>query len=213
MTSTLPQQEFWTLEDLALHFGPIELQRPLSKQDFLELTERYPNLRMERASNGTTILMSPVKKGSSRRESGLHGLLFMWNYQHGKGEVYGPNGTYELPDGATKMPDASWISPERLENQSGGEETFLQVVPDFVAEIRSASDRLSKLQEKMSDAWMANGVRLAWLIDPYEEKAYIYRAGAPQPEVIEGFSGKSLSGEAVLVGFALPLEEMKRREG
>ena len=60
---------------------------------------------------------------------------------------------------------------------------------------------------------MANGVRLAWLIDPYEEKAYIYRAGAAAPEVVEGFSGKALSGEAVLPGFSLPLEEMQRRDG
>lgn len=213
MTSTLPQQELWTLEELALHFGPIELQRPLSKQAFLALAERHPNLRMERASNGTTTLMSPVKKGSSRRENRLGFLLNLWNYQHAQGEVYGPNGTYDLPDGTTKMPDASWISPQRLQDPSGEEEAFIQVVPDFVVEIRSASDRLSKLQDKMIDTWMANGVRLAWLIDPYEEKAYVYRAGAPAPEVVEGFSGKSLSGEAVLEGFELPLEEMRQREG
>ena len=56
---------------------------------------------------------------------------------------------------------------------------------------------------------MANGARLSWLIDPYDEKVYIYRPGR-EVETIEGFAGKTLSGEDVLPGFELPLEEMMR---
>ncbi len=209
--SVLTRRKYWTLDQLALHYGPIEIQRPLSKAEFVRLTERYPDLRMEREANGTTTLMSPVKKGSSRRENRLGFLLNLWNYQHSSGEVHGPNGTYDLPNGATKMPDASWISPERLAGQTDDEERFMTIVPDFVAEIRSGTDRLGKLQLKMTDTWMANGVRLAWLIDPYEEKAYIYREGEAAPEIVEGFSEQILSGEAVLNGFLLPLKEMKRR--
>ena len=150
MAVTLAQREHWTLEDMALHFGPLEMHRPLSKASFVELAERYPNLRIEREFNGNITLMSPVKKGSSRRESSLHGLLFIWNFYHSSGEVYGANGSYDLPDGATKMPDASWISPERLANQPDDEEQYIQIVPDFVIEIRSHSDGLPKLQEKMT---------------------------------------------------------------
>ena len=61
----------------------------------------------------------------------------------------------------------------------------------------------------MTDTWMANGVRLAWLIDPYEEKVYIYRAGQ-EAEVVEGFEGRVLSGEGVLEGLELPLDVMRR---
>ena len=211
MTATLPFKEHWTLEELTLHLGPLEIQRPLSKSEFTQLAERYPKLRMERDPDGTTILISPVKKGSGRRESSLHGLIFLWNYHKGNGEVYGPNGTYDLPNGATKMPDVSWISPERLAGEPEDEESFIHIVPDFVAEIRSASDRLSKLQQKMKETWIANGVRLAWLIDPYEERAYIYREGQAEPEIVEGFSDRSLSGETVMPEFSLPLEKMKRR--
>lgn len=206
--------EYTSLPDLVAESGPVELQRPFAKEDFVALAERYPELRMERESNGFVTLMSPVKKGSGRRESGLHGLLFMWNYQTGQGEVYGPNGSYDLPDGATKMPDASWISPERLAaqgNEDDDEETYIRIVPDFVAEIRSSSDSLSKLQAKMTHSWMANGVRLAWLIDPYEEKAYIYRTGAQEPEVISDFANSILSGEKLMPGFELPLKTMLRR--
>jgi len=150
MMTTLAQREHWTLEDMALHFGPLEMHRPLSKESFVELTERYPNLRIERASNGNITLMSPVKKGSSRRENRLSFLLNIWNFHHSSGEVYGANGSYDLPNGATQMPDAFWISPERLANQPDDEEQYIQIVPDFVIEIRSHSDGLPKLQEKMT---------------------------------------------------------------
>ncbi len=211
MTASIPRRKHWTLEELASEFGPIELQKPLSKEAFLQLAEQHPDLAMEREPNGTTTIMSPVKKGSSRRENRLSFLLNLWNYETQLGEVFGPNGTYDLPNGAIKMPDVSWISAERVAGNPEEEEQFIQVVPDFVAEIRSASDRLQKLQEKMTDSWMANGVRLAWLIDPYEEKAYIYRQNA-EPETIVGFAGKSLSGENILPGFHLPLNEMMRRK-
>jgi Uma2 family endonuclease len=208
--TTTAERSTWTLEDLATQFGPVELHGPVSKDAFVAMASRHPNVRMEREPNGTVTLISPIKKGSSRRENQLSFLLNYWNYQVGKGEVFGPNGSFDLPDGAIKMPDVSWIAPERM-NDSGGEEEYIQVVPDFVAEIRSATDRLQKLQQKMTDTWIANGVHLAWLIDPYEEKVWIYRLGASEPEVVEGFSGKSLSGEEIMSGFELPLDTMKRR--
>lgn len=212
MTALLSRRKEITLEELARHYGPVELQRPLSKEEFTALAERYPDLSMERESNGTVIVMSPVKRGSSKRESAILGLLYAWNYQQNRpGEVHGATGGFDLPNGATKSPDAAWISPERLLDATEEEETFIKIVPDFVAEVRSGTDRLKKLQAKMTDTWMSNGVRLAWLIDPYEEKAYIYRAGKAEPEVMEGFSGKKLSGEDVLPGFELPLETMQRK--
>ena len=210
--SAPPRRKHWTLDQLATLYGPIEIQRPVSKADFMALAAEYPNLRMEREPNGSVTIMAPSKEGSSHRESQLFGLLFLWNHLHGQGKVHGPNGTYDLPNGATRMPDASWISSARADESPGAEDRYINTVPDFVAEIRPQSDRLPKLQAKMRDTWMANGVRLAWLIDPYEEKAYIYRAGTDALEVVEGFEGKELSGETVLPGFSLPLAEMKKRD-
>lgn len=214
MTALLSRRKEITLEDLALHYGPVELQRPLSKEEFTALAERYPDLNMEREASGTVTVMSPVKRGSSKRESAIVALLYAWNYyqQSNSGEVHGATGGFDLPSGATKSPDAAWISPERLAAASDDEENFIRIVPDFVAEVRSGTDRLKKLQAKMTDIWMSNGVRLAWLIDPYEEKVYIYRAGRKEPEVVEDFSEKKLSGEDVLPGFELPLETMQRKK-
>ena len=209
MTSTRSRSKTHTLEDLVLQHGPIELQNPLSKQDFAALTEHYPELAMEREKDGITTIMSPVKKGSGKRESTLIILLGIWNLQTRLGEVYSPSTGFDLPDGSTKSPDVAWISVDRIRTDTGGDEEFVRMVPDFVAEIRSGSDRLPKLQKKMTDTWLANGVRLAWLIDPYQEKAYIYRPGLAVT-VIKGFTGKVLSGEEVLPGFELPLEVMQQ---
>ena len=168
---------------------------------------------MEREKNGTTIIISPVKRGSGKRESKLNYLVSWWNEHFGKGEVYGSSSGFDLPNGATKSPDVAWISPERLAAAPEEDEdaAFVQIVPDFVVEIRSQTDRLKKLQTKMTDSWMANGVRLAWLIDPFEEKAYVYRQGQLTPEVVEGFPDKKQSGEEVLPGFELDLATMKRK--
>lgn len=201
--------EVLTLEELAVRYGPVELQKPMSKAEFAELAARYPDLPMEREANGTVIVMSPVKKGSGRRESRLFLLLGLWLLQTKNGELFGPSTGFDLPDGSNRSPDVAWINAAKMAADPAGEEEFPRVVPDFVGEIRSSTDRLKTLQRKMTDSWIANGVRLAWLIDPYDEKIYIYRAGK-KVEVIEGFSGKYLSGEDVLPGFELPLEEMKR---
>ncbi|MFN0014970.1 MAG: Uma2 family endonuclease [Saprospiraceae bacterium] len=139
-------------------------------------------------------------------------MLFMWNYGSGRGQVHGPNGTFELPDGAVKMPDAAWISPAQLAlTEEDNEDEYMSVVPDFVAEIRSKTDRLANLQQKMTESWMANGVKLAWLIDPYEEVVYVYQANMDITQ-LKGFEGKTLSGEPILPGFVLDLEVMRQKK-
>lgn len=201
-----------SLEELVLQLGPLEFQQPFTKAAFMSLSERYPDLLMEREADGKITVMSPVKKGSGRRESNLHGFIFMWNYRHQLGELFNSSTGFDLPTGATKSPDAAWISNETaLAASSDEEESFVKIVPDFVAEVRSSTDRLKKVQEKMTDVWMVNGVRLGWLIDPYEERAYIYRAGQAEPEIVSGFAGKTLSGENVMPGFELPLDSMLRK--
>ncbi len=211
MSADILTKEPLTLEDLAVHYGPVELQRPLSRESFLGLAEKYPDLRIERETNGITTIMSPVKRDSGKRESVLIDLLYAWNAQYSSGEVHGLSSGFDLPNGAFKSPDAAWISPERLAAvPEADEESFVTIVPDFVAEVRSSTDRLKKRQSKMTNTWLVNGVRLAWLIDPYEDKAYIYRAGQ-EVEIVTGFAGKNLSGEDVLPGFELPLENMRRR--
>lgn len=193
--------------------SPMILDRYFSLDEFREMAERYPDLRMEREQNGKIRIMSPVKAGSGKRENKVGFFLTRWNYEKKLGEVFSPSTGIYLPGGAVKSPDAAWVSNERMKNVSPEEEEndFLRVVPDFIIEIRSKTDRISRLKRKMTDTWMKNGVRLGWLIDPFKEQVYIYR-GTAGPEILEGFDGRKLDGEDVLPGFELPLEEMKLKK-
>jgi Uma2 family endonuclease len=106
-----------------------------------------------------------------------------------------------------RSPDAAWISNERWQALTSKEQSgFVPLAPDFVVELRSESDRLQSLQDKMQE-WMQNGCRMAWLIDPQDEKTYIYRTNAVV-EVIDGFDAV-LSGEDVLPEFAFALSLLK----
>jgi Uma2 family endonuclease len=78
---------------------------------------------------------------------------------------------------------------------------FLRLVPDFVVEVMSPSDRLPVSQAKM-DEWIANGVALGWLIDGDAQTVYVYRIGNPM-EKLTGTA--SLPGDGPIVGFVLDL--------
>ncbi len=190
-------------------FGGVCTIEGLSKEHFNQLTARYPELQMERESNGNINIMAPIKGGSGIRENKLSYRVRHWRMETQKGESFSPSTGFDLPDGATKSPDAAWVSQEKMDSLTGEqiENEFIPVVPDFIVELRSKSDRLKKVKEKMEQTWMANGVKLAWLIDPYKEKAYIYRADGSK-ETITSFD-KKLSGEDILEGFELDLSEFR----
>lgn len=190
--------------------GPVIVDRPFSRAEFLKLAERYPDLQLEREKNGNILITTPVKTGSGRRESKISFFINLWNYETKKGETFSASTGIELPDGSIKSPDCAWMTEERFAQLSAEEieGEFLKLIPDFVAEVRSKSDKPARLKRKMTDTWIRHGVRLAWLIDPFTEKAYIYRQNG-SVDVIDGFAGRYLSGEEVMPGLALPLDELR----
>jgi len=106
-----------------------------------------------------------------------------------------------------RSPDAAWVSDERWKTvKEEQKEKFLPVVPDFIVEVRSESDKLKDLKEKM-DEWIENGVRLGWLIDYKGKRAYIYRPNQPI-EVLGGLD-QILSGEHVLEDFEFDLNLLR----
>lgn len=103
-------------------------------------------------------------------------------------------------------PDASWVSNQRWESltTSQQQEEFSPLCPDFVIELRSSSDILKKLREKMQE-YLDNGVRLGWLIDSKTQQMEIYRPG----QVVEILkTPNNVSGEDVLPGFVLNLNKV-----
>ena len=175
---------------------------PVSEEEFIAFAHANEPFRFERNPQGEIIVMTPVGRRGGRREVYLVVELEQWAVGDGRGEVDGSNTGWNLPDGWTLSPDASWTSRQRLDRFSAEEqEKFLPICPDFVAEVRSQSDVLSAVKEKM-ERWMANGAQLGWLIDPCTATVYIYRPGK-QPETLKKL--EVLEGEGPIVGFRLEM--------
>ena len=74
-------------------------------------------------------------------------------------------------------------------------------------EVRSPSQTLQEQQTKMGE-WMANGVRLGWLLEAFEETVWVYREGQPEPERLD--RPMALSGESVMEGLSVDLTRVWR---
>jgi Uma2 family endonuclease len=168
---------------------------------FQHLCETNRDLRLELTSTGELIVLAPTAWGSSKRNFKLGGQMYVWNEQTQLGEAFDSSGGFVLPNGAQRSPDVAWVEKSRIEALNPDPNKFLPLAPDFLIELRSASDSLSKLQEKMQE-YRANGVRLGWLIDPQHQQIEIYRIDR-EIEILQ--SPTQLSGEAVLPGFVLDL--------
>ena len=177
----------------------------LSRDEFWRISADHPNLRMELAASGDVIVMSPTHGGTSRRNSQINRVLGNWAEADGRGSVLDSNAGCELPDGSILSPDAAWISLQRWVSPPPEADAPVPC-PDFVIELRSSSDRLPPLREKMQ-TWIANGCELAWLVDPVRETVEVYRPGR-EPEVQEGQS--AVHGEGPVAGFVLQLAKIWR---
>ncbi|MCF0058210.1 Uma2 family endonuclease [Dyadobacter sp. CY356] len=176
----------------------------MSEEDFYQFCQMNDTLEFERDSNGNIILMSPTGSYTGSLNFRVLGNLFVWNEKWGLGEAFDSATGFTLPNGAIRSPDASWIKNERWASLDDEEkEKFAPICPDFVVEIRSKSDELKYLLEKMEE-YIENGVQLAWLIDRFEGKVYIYK-GDKSITRLDSLKVK-LSGENVLPEFVLDLE-------
>jgi Uma2 family endonuclease len=176
----------------------------LTDEQFFEICQNNRDLRIERTAEGELIIMPPTGWESGNRNSRLTQRLGNWADADGTGLTFDSSTGFKLPNGANRSPDASWVSKERLLALNPDPAKFLPMAPDFVAELRSATDSLETLRRKMQE-YINNGVRLGWLIDPQNQRVEIYRPGQ-EVEVLQ--SPTSLSGEDVLPGFVLDLAQI-----
>jgi Uma2 family endonuclease len=182
----------------------IHLKNRLSDEAFFDLCQMN-ELRLERTKNGQITILEPAGAETGGFNSEISGELWSWNKTHPMGRAFDSSAGFILPNSAIKSPDSSWIARDRWAALSPAvRKKFPPISPDFVLEIRSESDRLSELKEKMTE-YIQNGVRLGWLIDRQAEKTYIYRTDGTQDTV--DFKDY-LSGEAVLVGFRLRIADL-----
>jgi Uma2 family endonuclease len=180
-----------------------------SDEQFIELCADNRELFFELTARKELVIMTPPGPKTGRRHATICTDLEIWSRANGTGITFATDTIFTLPNGAKRGPDASWLRREAWDALTPEEQEKLPVLcPDFVVEVVSRSDRrpvrFRMLQAKM-DEYIANGVRLAWLIDPYEKNVHIYRPGEP----IEFLKDPAtLYGDPVLPGFVFQVSEM-----
>ena len=174
----------------------------LSDDQFYQLCQINEDWKLEQTAKGELIIMPPVGAISGNRESEFNADVVIWNRQTKLGKVFSSSTVFTLPNGGKRSPDVAWIANERWESLSIKErEKFAKICPDFVIELRSRTDSLSQLPEKMQE-YLNSGLRLGWLINPQNQQVEIYRQNQPV-EIVS--LPTTLSGENVLPGFILEL--------
>ncbi len=177
----------------------------VTQEQFKELAIANRDLRLERTEKGELIIMPPTGSETGNRNLGIEAQLWLWNRQTKLGIAFNSSTGFHLPNGANRSPDASWVKLERWEALSTEEKQgFAPICPDFVVELRSASDNMKPLREKMQE-YIENGAKLGWLIDRKNRKVEVYRQGF-DVEILD--NPASLSGENILPGFILDLAEV-----
>jgi Uma2 family endonuclease len=173
----------------------------LTHEEFWELSSSNRDVRLELTEKGKLVVMPPTGEESGNRNANLTTDLNLWNRKAKLGKVYDSSTGFRLSNGAVRSPDATWVKQERLDAIDYNPEKFLPLAPDLAVELRSASDSVKDLQDKMKE-YMNNGVQLGWLINPQDQAVEVYRIGK-EIEVLR--SPTSISGEDVLPGFVLKL--------
>ena len=174
-----------------------------SDEQFYQLCQKNGDLKLERTSTGELIIMPPVGGESGNREADLMIDLGVWNRQTGLGYTFSSSTIFKLPNGGDRSPDVAWIKKERWETLTPEERRkFPPIAPDFVIELRSVTDDLKTLRQKMQE-YMDAGVKLAWLINPQQQQIEIYRSGK---DVELRNLPTELLGEEILTGFSLKLD-------
>ena len=177
----------------------------MTDEQFFEFCQINRELRIERTAHGELVIMSPTGSETGERNFSLIVQLGIWVERDGTGVGFDSSSGFTLPNGAVRSPDAAWIKKSRWEAISQEQrQKFAPICPDFVVELRSASDRLKGLQEKMQE-YIENGAKLGWLIDPIQRQVYVYR---PEVEMECLENPATVSGEPLLSGFVLDLNKI-----
>ncbi|NET35980.1 MAG: Uma2 family endonuclease [Cyanothece sp. SIO1E1] len=173
---------------------------PMTRDQFYAFCQANRDLRIERTASGEVVIIPPAFSDIGNRNFNLAVQLGIWAEQDGTGLGFDSSAGFTLANGATRSPDAAWIKAERWNTLTEAEKaSFAPICPDFVIELRSASDSLRSLKAKMQE-YIDNGALLGWLIDRKNRTVYIYRHNQT-PQILE--NPDQIIGGPELPGFSL----------
>ncbi|MCC5663424.1 Uma2 family endonuclease [Nostoc sp. CHAB 5784] len=177
----------------------------LTEDQFYEFCQLNGDFRIERNAVGELVIMPPTGSETDQHNFDIIVQLGIWTKQDGTGVGFGSSGGFTLLNGAVRSPDAAWIKRDRWEAIPPElRKKFAPICPEFLIELRSETDNLRILQDKMQE-YIDNGTQLGWLIDRKQRRVFIYR---PNIAVEELDNPKTLYGEALLPGFVLDLSQV-----
>lgn len=178
---------------------------PVTDEQLWRFCRANPDLRVERTADGSIVIMPPTGSETGHRNFELTTQLGVWTRADGTGIGFDSSSGFILPSGAERSPDASWVRLERWNALTPQQrERFAPLCPDFVVELRSPSDDLEDLLDKMHE-YLTNGARLGWLIDPNTRRVHIFRPNH-RVEILD--DPATISAFPELPGFALDLSRI-----
>lgn len=180
----------------------------MTDDEFFAFCRANDPLELERDKNGNIIIVSPTGSKTGNVNLILASRVFLWNEERAAGYTFDSSTGFKLPNGAIRSPDVAWVQKDRWEAiPEEQQEKFAPVCPDFVIELRSTSDDLAYLQNKMEE-YRENGSALGWLIDRKSQQVFVYRPNQPV-EIIPSFA-QTMTAEPVLPGFTFDLTLLTR---
>jgi Uma2 family endonuclease len=172
--------------------------------EFDRLCRDNPDLRLELAKDGKLIIMPPTGGDTGKRNIRLAAQVAIWNDRTELGEAFDSSTGYDFTalGGGKLSPDVSWIAKEQLVGISIA--GFIPVVPNFVIELLSNSDRLGDLQAKMLE-YQRLGVAMGLLVNPRSCQVEIYRLGQPMELLV---APMAIDCNPVMAGLVLDLTKI-----
>ena len=197
MTSSLTDRE-----DLQIKSGSPSTRLTVADLEQLQgiLCEAHLDYQLELVE-GKIIIMGPSDIVSSEIGAELVRLLLNWVKPRKLGRVFESSGGFILPNSNLTAPDVSFVTADRLKQSK---RYFAELVPDLVVEIKSQSDRLKPLREKIQ-SFIKSGAKVGILIDPDKRTVTIYTPTA-EPVVLR--DGDIISIPELLPGWEVAVTEL-----
>lgn len=180
----------------------------LTITDLEQLQSEHPEWQMELVE-GSIVVMGPSDYESEEIGAELIRLLGNWVRPRKLGRVTGSSAGFILPminEGDAekrnlRAPDVSFVLADRLKKTK---RDFVEMLPDLMVEIKSKTDRLKPLQEKIQ-LFLQLGCTVGILIDPDKLTVTVYRLNQ-QPVVLQ--NGDRLTLPELLPGWEVEISEL-----
>ncbi len=167
-------------------------------QQLLQADEQDYQLELQ---EGNILVMGPSDIESSEIGAEFIRLLGNWVKPRKLGRIFDSSGGFIMPNTDLRAPDVSFVSASRLKRTV---RDFAELVPDLVVEIKSKTDRISKLEDKVK-LFLELGARVGILINPDELSVCVYR---PNGDVTVLTGEDKLAIDELFPGWEVAISEL-----